>query len=614
MECTAVMNNINDKQQKVIAKMFKLKSFFGTRQSKYRRNLRLFEYSPTINIDSLSDNQVVGYYQQGYFDIEEDTTSSIQENVIRSVIDTLVSKIASQKVRPFFNTVNGSFKDMQVAKQAQDYFDSIYDEQNVNKTVVRAFQDACIFDTGWIYIDNKEKLITRVMPWQVYVDPREASYNKLTQLSWCQGQFPASLLPIETSDDLDTVTYWQYWDLNAKKHCYYVPELELFEEEEWNYNALPFISINYATPVKGTSSQSVVDLLYGIQMEIDALLVKIKDASQLSSPLKYFVPESSSVKVRKLSNRVGEIITYTPSPNQTGAPVVTATEPFMDAQWISLLDKLKQDAYECVGISQLSATSQKPVGLNSGVALSTMEDIESDRFETQLNTVVRAYVDIARMIIQIFPEDEDILPPNRLRKSMRWADIVEARDRMTIQFSAANALSKDPSTKLQQLQALYAAGLIPQERIAQLMDLPDLQLGQVLQNNALNAILTVIDDCIERDIYDVPDYIPTQQLLKEIANTQLSLKAASTDNDNDEDINKLYKLMDVVSRKDMNAQTSAELKAYSGLMAEVQQQMQPGGSIANAINAGSNLMGTVDAAVQTGDQDLMNEAQGMMQK
>lgn len=607
MDGAAIMKKITDKQQEVIGKMFKVKNFFGTRRAKYRRNLRMFEYSPTVSIDSLSDNEVVGYYQQGRFDIEEDTTSSIQENVIRSCIDTLVSKIASQKVRPFFNTVNGSFKDMQVAKQAQDYFDSIYDEQNVNKTVVKAFQDACIFDTGWIYIDNKEKLISRVLPWQVYVDPREASYNKLTQIVWCQEQFPSSLLPIKTPRDLDTVTYWQYWDLNAKKHYYYIPELELFEEEKWEYNAIPFISINYATPVKGTSCQSIVDLLYGIQMEIDALLTKIKDASQLASPLKYFVPESSSIKVKKLSNRVGEIITYTPSPNQSANPITTVTEPFMDSQWLNLLQQLRQDAYECVGISQLSATSQKPSGLNSGIALSTMEDIESSRFETQLNTIVRAYVDIARLIIQIFPEDEDILPPNRLRKSMSWADIVEARDRMTIQFSAANALSKDPSTKLQQLQALYAAGLIPQERIAQLMDLPDLQLGQVLQNNALNAILTVIDDCIERDIYDVPDYIPTQQLLKEIANTQLSLKAASTDND--EDINKLYKLMEVVSRKEMMSQTSAELNAYNGLMNEVNMQMQPGGSIANAMNQGSELLGSIQAGEQTGD---FSEAQSQL--
>lgn len=598
-------------REKVIAKMLKLEQFHGTRRSKFRRNLRLYEYSPLISIDNLDDNSVVGYYQQGFFDVEDDTTSSIQENIIRSCIDTLVSKIASQKVRPFFNTVNGSFKDMQVAKQAQDYFDAIYDEQDVNKTISRAFQDACIFEVGWIYVDNKEKLISRVLPWQVYIDPREASYGKVTQVAYKQEQFPTSLLPIKTDEDVDTVTYWQYWDLNAKKHYYYIPELDLFEVENWDFNAIPFVSINYSSPIKGLSCQSVVDLLYGIQMEMDALLVKIKDASQLASPLKYFVPDSSTIKVKKLSNRVGEVVTYTPSPNMSSSPVTVATEPFMDAQWLSLLQQLKEDAYEMVGISQLSATSQKPTGLNSGVALSTMEDIESDRFETQLNTVIRTYVDIARLCIQIFDEEENILPPNRLRKTITWKDIVEARDKMNIQFSAAQSLSKDPSTKLQQLQALYAAGLIPQSRIAQLMDLPDLQLGYSLANNSINAVLTVIDDCIERDIYDVPDYISDQQLMEEILNTQLSLKAASTDGDNDEDIKKLDKLYEIVSKKNMESQTSAEMSAYQGLMNEVNMAMQPGGSIAQAMESGSQMMGEVSAAAQvakdTGNTQQLDE-------
>ena len=591
-----------ERQEKVISKMFKLEQFHGTRRAKFRRNLRLFEYSPTLSIDNLDDNALVGYYQRGFFDIEEDTTSSVQENVIRSCIETLVSKIASQKVRPFINTVNGSFKDMQVAKQAQEYFDAIYDEQNVNRTVSRAFQDACIFEVGWIYIDNKEKTISRVLPWQVFADPREASYGKLTQIAWKQEQFPTSLLPIKTDDTVDTVTYWQYWDLNAGKHYYYIPELQHFEEERWDFNALPFIAINYSSPVKGLSCQSVVDLLYGIQMEIDALMTKIKDASQLASPLKYFVPETSTIKVKKLSNRVGEVVTYTPSPNQTGSPVTTATEPFMDPQWLSLLQQLKQDAYEMVGISQLSATSQKPQGLNSGIALSTMEDIESDRFETQLNTVIRTYVDIARLIIQIFDPDEDILPPNRLRKSIHWADIVNSRDLMTIQFSAAQALSKDPSTKLQQLQAMYAAGLIPQSRIAQLMDLPDMQLGYTLANNAINAVLTVIDDCIERDIFDIPDYIPTEMLMDEILNTQLSLKAASTNGTNDADIAKLDKLYEVAARKNVDAQTNAEMAAVGSLQQELQQDLQnPNGQINSAIAQGTAEVDDANMEAMTED-------------
>lgn len=562
----------------------RLENFYGTYRSKCRRNLRLYEYSPLISLDNLTDDAVVGYYQSGFFDNEDDTTSSIQENVIRSCIDTLVSKISSQKVRPFINTVNGSFRDMQIAKQAQDYFDAVFDEQNVNKTISDAFRDSCIFDKGVIYINNNDKSISRVMPWQVFIDPREYSYRRLTKLVYKQEQFPVSLLPIKVKGNIEYVTYYQYWNLNEGKKYHYIPELNRYEEEKWEYNALPFLFINYSSPVKATTSQSVVDLLYGIQMEIDSLMLKIKDASQLCAPMQYFVPEGSNIKASKVSNRVGEVYTYSLPPNITTSPITVSTTPFMDPQWIQTVETLKQHAYELCGISQLSATSQKPNGLNSGVALSTMEDIESDRFETQLNTIIRTYVDIARLMIQIFPSDEDILPPNRLRTTIKWSDIVEMRDEMSVQFSAAENLSKDPSTKLQQLQALYAAGLIPQSRIAQLMNLPDLQLGYSIANNSINAVLAVIDDCIENDNYDIPDYIPNQMLLEEIMNTCLSLKA-SNNPDNNADIEKLLQLYKAAQMKNIDAQTSAEIAATQTISNELMQDIQnPNGAINTAIS------------------------------
>lgn len=587
--------------ERVIDKMIRLENFYGTYKTKCRRNLRLYEYSPTISIDELTDEACVGYYQQGTFDIEDDTTSSVQENVIRSCIETLVSKIASQKVRPFINTVNGTFRDMQIAKQAQEFFDALYEEQNINKVVSDAFRDSCIFDKGVIYIDVNNKKVERIMPWQVYVDPREASYGKLTQITWKQNQYPISLLPIKTDDDIEDtfVTYYQYWDLNKGKKYYYIPELEHYEEEKFEANAIPFLFINYSSPIKATSCQSVVDLLYGIQMEIDALLVKIKDASQLSSICRYFVPESSTIKTSKLSNRVGEVITYTATPNMTGNPVMADHEPFMDPQWMQTVETLKNHAYELVGISQLSATSKKPQGLNSGVALSTMEDIESDRFESQLNTVIRTYVDLARLMIQVFPPEEDILPPNRLRSSISWADIVEMRDSINIQFSAAESLSKDPSTKLQQLQALYAAGLIPQSRIAQLMDLPDLQLGYSLANNSINAVLAVIDDCLENDNFEVPDYIPTQMLLEEIMNTCLSLKSANNPK-NKEDIQKLLQLYDAAQQKNFEAQTSAEMAAVGTLNQELTAELSnPNGIVSQTVNNAAAELNNSDNNVIT---------------
>ena len=573
-----------ERNDKVINKLLRLERFYGTYRSKCRRNLRLYEYSPTLSIDNMTDDACVGYYQQHTFDINDDTTSSVQENVIRSCIDTLTSKIASQKVRPFINTVNGTFKQLQIAKQAQDFFDSLYDEQNINKIVSDAFRDACVFDRGIIYVDVADKKVYKVFPWQVYVDPREASYNRLTQITWKQEQFPVSLLPIKVdNDEMETVTYYQYWDLNKAKH-YWIPELDHYEEEKWDAGCLPFLFLNYAAPVKATASQSVVDLLYGIQMEIDSLLNKIKDASQLCAPMQYFVPEGSNIKASKVSNRVGEVYTYTMSPNMTTSPITVSTTPFMDPQWMSTVESLKNHAYEMVGISQLSATSQKPQGLDSGVALNTIEDIESDRFETQLNSVIHIYIDLAKLMIQLFPPEEDILPRNRMRSNIKWADIVQARDEICIQFSAADKLSNDPSTKLQQLQALYAAGLIPRSHIAKLMEIPDIDDGYNLATNSIKAVYAVIDDCIEYDNFDVPDYIPNQMLLEEIMNTILSLKAANNP-DNKVDIDKLMQLYQIAMSKNIDAQTSAEMAATQSISNEIMADIQdPNGQINTAIS------------------------------
>ena len=287
------------------------------------------------------------------------------------------------------------------------------------------------------------------------------------------------------------------------------------------------------------------------------------------------VPRSSNIKTSMLSNRTGQIVQYDPIPGQSANPVTYATNDIISPQFTELLDKLKNDAYEIVGISQLSATSQKPEGLNSGVALSTMEDIESDRFETQLNNVIRLYVDIAKACLDIFPPEENILPNDLNRANITWADIVQARNNMKIQFSAAQSLSKDPSEKLKQLTALAAAGIIPESHIATLMELPDLQSGYTLANNAFNAVYTFIDNVIKYGVPDtIPEYLPSDKgglLETEVVNTMLSLAVKPEANANE--INILKQLMMKIQEVQLNSATNAEMFAVQSFNSELSAAM-----------------------------------------
>ena len=566
-----------------------LKSLNAQRIVKYYRNRSLYESTPRLNIENIKNPNVVGYYNN-IDELNEDTTATPNLNVIKSCIDTLSSKIAQSKVRPFFNCVNGSFKDIQTVKSAQQFFDQYYDAEDVNKKVSEAFRDACIFENGYVFIDVDSKKIDKALPWQVYERPSELSYGKVTRSYYERKDYPVTLLPVKVFNAIkdklglaEYVTYGLYFDTVNKVKVYYIPEYDFILEEPFEAERTPFIRIYYNCPVSGNTSNSVVDMLYTIQLEINTLMNKIKDASQLNIAMTYLIPKGSGLKTGQLNNRIGNIIEYEPTSNMTGSPVTVSTPSFIDPQYMALLNELIAKAYELVGISALSAQSKKPTGLNSGIALSTMEDVESERFETQLNQVIKSYVDIARTCLEVFPKDEDILPEVTTRMTIKWGDIVEESKKMQIQFSSADALSKDPSQKLQQLIALAQAGVIPQSRISQFMEIPDLQGGYSIANNAINAVMSIIQDCVNNDVFDIPEYIPLSLLEDEILNTQLSLRAANYEM-NRESIAKLSTLYSMCIEKEKALAEEAQKDAMAQQIGEMAMQGTVDAGLTDATN------------------------------
>jgi hypothetical protein len=588
-----------------------LKSLNAQRIVKYYRNRSLYESTPRLNIENIKNPNVVGYYNN-INELNEDTTATPNLNVIKSCIDTLSSKIAQSKVRPFFNCVNGSFKDIQTVKSAQQFFDQYYDAEDVNKKVSEAFRDACIFENGYIFIDVDSKKIDKALPWQVYERPSELSYGKVTRTYFERKDYPVTLLPAKVLNAIkdkiglaEYVTYGLYFDTVNKVKVYYVPEYDYILEESFEAERTPFIRIYYNCPVSGNTSNSVVDMLYTIQLEINTLMNKIKDASQLNIAMTYLIPKGSGLKTGQLNNRIGNIIEYEPTSNMTGSPVTVSTPSFIDPQYMALLNELIAKAYELVGISALSAQSKKPTGLNSGIALSTMEDVESERFETQLNQVIKSYVDIARTCLEVFPKDEDILPEVTTRMTIKWGDIVEESKKMQIQFSSADALSKDPSQKLQQLIALAQAGVIPQSRISQFMEIPDLQGGYSIANNAINAVMSIIQDCVNNDVFDIPEYIPLSLLEDEILNTQLSLRAANYEM-NRESIAKLSTLYSMCIEKEKALAEEAQKDAMAEQIGEMAMQGTVDAGLTDATN---EIMGGEVPQDQSVPQSAQPEAE-----
>lgn len=567
--------------------MQELKSLTSNRKAKYLRNYRYYSNTPRISIENIKDPTIIGYFQIDASP-EDDTTITPSINIIKSCIDTLTSKMAQSKVRPFFNTINGTYKDQHICRQTQQFFDQYFDYEDCNRKVSECFRDSAIFDTGWIYIDEVTKHINKALPWQVYFRPSEMTYNKLTRIYYERTDYPVTLLPEEIANDITSnseyVRFGVYYDTFNHKKAYYCSDTKkLIYSSDYESEELPFVCLNYSTPVFGNTSLSVADMLYSIQMEINQLAAKIKDASQLSDANTYFIPDDSDIKVTQLNNRIGNIIKYRATPNMTGSPVTCSTHPFIDPQYQSTLDSYIEKAYEMIGISALSAQSKKPTGLDSGIALTTMEDVESDRFETQLNQVIKCYIEIAKKCISVFPKNENILPESNSRVTIKWKDIVEETNKMVIQKSSADALSKDPAEKLKELQSLAQAGIIPASRVATFLEIPDINSGFSLTTNAINAVLSVIDDCLKNDNFDIPVYIPYDMLEEEILNTQLSLRSANYEK-NKKDIDKLSKLYDIAEDEKKKWMATKDAQAQAAAVQSSQAETVKNGGVAGGQN------------------------------
>lgn len=582
---------MSDTKEEVRAKIQKLVK--QNKNNKYLRNLTLYTETPISSLDDV--DEVVGYYET-----YSDRTSLTNQNIILQTIGALVSKLAEHaKARPFINTVKGDFEDKQIAKCLQKFYDISYDRDDVYGTVSEAFRDACIYDTGYIFVDRDEETVKKVYPWQVFYDNKEVKYGKPTKVVLLRKQYPTTLLDdYKNPRDRDYITYIEYWDIKTHKHYRLIKEdTSYWKEEAWEPDELPFIRMTYEPSANGGStSTSVVDLLFGIQRTVNELCKKMGKRIRLSASY-VLVPTNSEIKTDKLTNEEVQVIPFEPAIGSTAAmnPIVP---DFGIDMLHSTIESLKQDAYELVGISQLSVSGQQEAGMDdmSGVAMKTMENIQADRFQLQLNRIIKTYVDIAKKIIAVFYEDHKILPETE-DLNFTWKRVRKSINRFKLQFAASANLGKDPSEKYKVLKQWAADGLIPVNRITGLLDLPDLEEAASFAANSYNAIQTVIQDCLNNDVYDIPNYVSVEELKPEIVNKCLMLKSAGSEKKNQDNIKKLEKLFEACLNKEsevgkaqqadeadaMLDQESNDMDQKSAFMEWQSQQMT---SIANDLQNG----------------------------
>lgn len=266
-------------------------------------------------------------------------------------------------------------------------------------------------------------------------------------------------------------------------------------DEPYHKDYFPFAFFRYDEPVIGFWGDSLAGELSGFQYEINYISETLHLGHRVVGTGIWLVPDGADVLDGHFQNDVGYILRY----KQGFKPEYYNPEP-VHQQAYDYLDFLTQRGLNFSGISQTSAQSQKPAGITAAKALQVLDEVEADRFALVEQANEKFHLDIADKLIDVMKEIADEypdvavkVPQRRAYLAVKWKDVDLDRDAFLMQTWPTALFARTPSARLQQVQDLFAAGIIDKTLFLKLLNAPDVDA----ETDLMAASQMLVDDQIE---------------------------------------------------------------------------------------------------------------------
>lgn len=538
----------------------KLRNDDAPRLELMRRHMRLYGNVPVTSLGLTQ--HTVGWHDD-----------RLRLNVVKAACDTVTAKITKNRPKPRPLTSGGNWELRKKARMLERFFDAQFYISGVYKISPLAFLDCAVMGTGVMkqFEGPGKRICTeRVFPGELFVDEMDGLYGDprmIVQRKYMDRQVLMKMFPkfavqisqakmlgdhsedFDHRDDCDQVLVLEAWRRpsipggNDGRHVIIIDGATLVDEK-WT-RSLPFVFIRWSNPLRGFWGVGLAEELTGIQIEINKILQKIQASLHLMSVPRVFVEEGSKVMKSYLNNKIGMIIPF------RGQKPIFEVAQAVHPELFAHLERLYQRAFEIAGVSAMSAAGQKPAGLDSGVALRTFHDIETERFSTVARAWEQMHLDIAVQMVDIakgIGGNFAIQTGKYSIQQIDWKDIDMEKDAYVLQVFSQSALPSTPAGRLAYVQEMLDAGLITPEDGAELLDYPDLDR----KNSLARAIPDNIDRILERmldeeDYFEAPEpYIDLELALRK-AQT-LYNQAQEYDDIPDERLEKLRRWMRLTHR------------------------------------------------------------------
>lgn len=455
-------------------------------------------------------------------------------NVTQSCIDTLVSRITQNKPKPTFLTDGGNYKEQMLSDELNSFIMGEFYRCKAYELGEKSLRSGCIFGDGFIKVlekDNKVALERR-LDTQLFADkndawngsPRQLIELQLSDRNVIQAMYPDARMDIKkankaiidgsgesqetVSDQIIVIEAWHLpssEDADDGRHVI-VCSAGVILDEVWEKDYFPFAKISYNPHEVGYFSQGLVEMGMGTQLGIDQLLGTITESIRLMGVPVIWMDELSKILETSFNNRIGTIGKYRGTLPTYMTPNCVAPEMYAQLKW------LIESYYQMAGISQLSASSQKPAGLDSGEAQRVYLDTQDTRFASLENRYANLYIDLAYLMIDkakdIANREGSYSTVYPGKDGTRKIDLPKAailRDTYVIQCFDESMLPSDPAGRQAKLSEMLASGEIDKDEYRRLSANPDLKAADQLAFALKDRILMILDDIVSDGKLDPPD-------------------------------------------------------------------------------------------------------------
>jgi len=494
----------------------------GDRHAAMIRHARLYE---NCEFDALTGREVAGSIVRQILT----GTGMMSLNVGASCVDTLKAKVTKNRPAVRFITSGGSWTMQLKGRALEKWNRGFFYETKIYQKAPQVFVDGCEFGTGFlqVYATKGKKLeCERVLPNEILIDDLDGQYGsprELTRLKYVSRDVLTRLFPEYAMQIADagkkqmseaqnaqaevvenTIEVWEAWHLpsgeGAKdgKHIIAIEGCVLFSEQ-WKIEKFPFVTYRFKKRTTGYWGKGVIETVQPIQIELNKTVRSISKQMARKGKGRTWVQVGSKVVAGHLTNNDGgDIVQYVGEKPTVDNGNAIAQEEF------NYVIQLRQQAFQECGISELSAASKKPAGLDAAVALREYSDIESERFAPQHQDWEQFFMDYTELSIDLITRQygwsgyKVLVPGRRDLLEVDWAKVSLDRDDYVMQMFPASSLPQTPSAKYQKVKEMMQDGFIDKPVAQRLLEFPDIEaesnLGNAIIDDADATISAILDD------------------------------------------------------------------------------------------------------------------------